>query len=49
MNVHDQMASQVNSTKHKKRRERSQINKIRHEKRQITTDTAEIQKTVRIL
>ena len=31
----------------KKRRERTQINKIRNEKGEITTDTAEIQKTIR--
>ena len=31
----------------KKRRERTQITKIRNEKGEITTDTAEIQKTIR--
>ena len=31
----------------KKRIERTQINKIRNEKGEITTDTAEIQKTIR--
>ena len=31
----------------KKRRERTQINKIINEKGEITTDTAEIQKTIR--
>ena len=30
-----------------KRRERTQITKIRNEKGEITTDTAEIQKTIR--
>ena len=31
----------------KKRRERTQINKIINEKGEITTDTSEIQKTIR--
>ena len=33
----------------KKRRERMQINKIRNEKGEITTDTAEIQRIMRLL
>ena len=33
----------------KKRREKAQINKIRNEKGEITMDTAEIHKTMRIL
>jgi len=31
----------------KKRREKTQINKIRNEKGEVTTDTTEIQKTIR--
>ena len=31
----------------KKKREKNQINKIRNEKRDVTTDNAEIQRTIR--
>ena len=33
----------------KKKREKTQINRIRNEKGEVTTDTAEIQRTMRLL